>query len=105
MSSTATEPSVEEMESYLLQQLNWRYATKKFDPGKKLSSEQLAKLQEAVRLAPSSYGLQPYRVFLISDPQVREKVARGGMGAGAGDRCVADRGLRLKDGDDGAGHR
>ena len=45
----------------LLEKLSWRYATKKFDPSKKLSAEQLDNLLSAVQLSPSSYGLQSYK--------------------------------------------
>lgn len=51
--------------------LLWRYATKKFDPAKKLSDQQLKDLLEAIRLAPTSYGLQPYRVLVVKDPAIR----------------------------------
>jgi nitroreductase / dihydropteridine reductase len=54
--------------------LAWRYATKKFDPTKKLSDEQVATLLESVCMAPSSYGLQPFRVILVSSPEVRAKL-------------------------------
>lgn len=54
-----------------LKALNWRYATKKFDPSRQLSEAELAGLLEAVRLSPSSYGLQPYRILVISDPGLR----------------------------------
>ena len=43
-----------------LTQLGWRYATKKFDPAKKLSEEQFEKIKEAIQMAPSSFGPQPY---------------------------------------------
>ena len=58
----------------LLHQLHWRYATKKFDPSRKISAEKWAILEEAVSLAPSSYGLQPWRPFVILDPQVRQRL-------------------------------
>lgn len=57
-----------------LEALNWRYATKKFDASKHLTEAQLAHLLEAVRLSPSSYGLQPYRILVISDPEVRQQI-------------------------------
>ena len=44
---------------------NWRYATKKFDNTKKISSEDLEILKEAIRLSSSSYGLQPYKVIIV----------------------------------------
>ena len=42
----------------LLAQLNWRYATKQFDPARKISPEDWAVLENALILSPSSYGLQ-----------------------------------------------
>lgn len=60
-------------ETYL-SDLQWRYATKKFDSSKKLTDAQLSDLLDAIRLSASSYGLQPYEVFVISDPEVREKM-------------------------------
>jgi nitroreductase len=58
----------------LVEKLTWRYATKKFDHTKKLSTEQLNALLAAVRLAPSSVGLQSYKVIVVEDPAVREKL-------------------------------
>ncbi|WP_298302203.1 NAD(P)H-dependent oxidoreductase [Flavobacterium sp.] len=53
---------------------NWRYATKKFDATKKISSEDLASLKEAIRLAASSYGLQPYKVLIVENPELRAQL-------------------------------
>ena len=50
----------------LINQLQWRYATKKFDQNKSLSIDLIDQILEAGRLAPSSFGLQPYRFFQIS---------------------------------------
>jgi nitroreductase/dihydropteridine reductase len=58
----------------LLEDLNWRYATKKYDPTKKISHDDLYILLEAVRLSPSSYGLLPYKVLLIESAEIREKL-------------------------------
>ena len=58
----------------LLDSLNWRYATKKFDPAKKVSPEDLEKIKEAVRLSASSYGLQLYKVLVIEEPELRERL-------------------------------
>ena len=58
----------------LLDKLNWRYATKKFDPAKKLSTDQLNTLLDAVQLAPSSAGLEPYKVLVIEDPEIRAQL-------------------------------
>jgi nitroreductase len=57
-----------------LENLNWRFATKKFDPEKSVSEEDLNKILEAVRMAPSAYGLQPYHIFVIKDQALREKL-------------------------------
>ena len=53
---------------------NWRYATKKFDTSKKVSKEDLETLKEAIKLSASSYGLQPYKVFIIDNPEIRAKL-------------------------------
>ena len=57
----------------LLSALHWRYATKAFDT-KPLPAELWAALQESLRLAPSSFGLQPWKFFVITDPAVRAKL-------------------------------
>ena len=57
-----------------IENLNWRYATKKYDTDKKVSDEDLKTLKEAVRLSVSSLGLQPYKVFIIEDPEIRQKL-------------------------------
>lgn len=58
----------------LLTQLRWRYATKQFDPAKKIPAETWAALEEALVLTPSSYGLQPWKFLVITDPATREKL-------------------------------
>jgi nitroreductase/dihydropteridine reductase len=64
----------------LIEKLSWRYATKKFDPTKKLSAEQLDNLLAAVQLSPSSYGLQSYRVLVVEDPAIREQLREAAYG-------------------------
>lgn len=54
--------------------LNWRYATKKFDSEKKISQEDLNTLLESIQLTASSYGLQPYEVIVVKDQETREKL-------------------------------
>ena len=54
----------------LLTALNWRYATKAFDT-KALPAPLWEALQESLRLAPSSFGLQPWKFFVIADPAVK----------------------------------
>ncbi|WP_010228740.1 NAD(P)H-dependent oxidoreductase [Gillisia marina] len=60
--------------STYIEDLNWRYATKKFDANKEVSSEDLEKLLEAIQLTASSYGLQPYEVIVIKDAALREEL-------------------------------
>ncbi|MDA1079759.1 MAG: nitroreductase family protein [bacterium] len=60
--------------SDIISQLKWRYATKKFDPNFKLSQAQLDTLTEAIRLSPSSFGLQPWGFIVVADPDLRKKL-------------------------------
>jgi nitroreductase/dihydropteridine reductase len=64
----------------LLDKLNWRYATKKFDENKKISPEQLDELLSAVQLAPSSAGLQAYRIIVVENPEVKQKLREAARG-------------------------
>ena len=54
--------------------LNWRYATKKFDSEKEISKEDLNTLLESIQLTASSYGLQPYEVIVVKDEKIREQL-------------------------------
>ena len=58
----------------LHERLNWRYATKKMDPARTVPEEKIAAILEAVRLAPTSSGLQPFEVFVVTNPEVRAKL-------------------------------
>ncbi len=58
----------------VLQQLGWRYATKKFDPTHKIASEDWKTLEQALLLTPSSYGLQPWKFIIITDPAKRAEL-------------------------------
>lgn len=64
----------------LIDKLKWRYATKKFDSSKKLSTEQLDQLLEAIQLSPSSIGLQHYRVLVIENPEIRAELRAAAYG-------------------------
>ena len=64
----------------ILEQLNWRYATKKFDPQQKISAEDWATLEEVLRLSPSSGGLQPWKFIVVTDPAVRAKLKPASYG-------------------------
>ena len=58
----------------ILDQLNWRYACKKFDTEKKLSSEQVDTLVKAFNLTATSYGLQPMKLQVITNTDLRDKL-------------------------------
>ena len=62
------------MNDVLLDSLRWRYAAKAFDPDKKISSEDWETLEEALRLTPSSYGLQPWKFFVITDQETKDSL-------------------------------
>jgi nitroreductase len=58
----------------ILTALNWRYATKVFDPAKKIPAETWAALEESLILTPSSYGLQPWKFLIVQDAELREQL-------------------------------
>ena len=60
--------------SQLLDRLNWRYATKQFDPSRKIAPEVWAALEDALVLSPSSGGLQPWKFIVITDPALRAQL-------------------------------
>jgi len=66
--------------SNFIENANWRYATKKFDTTKKVSEKDLATLKEAIRLSASSFGLQPYKVILVENPELRAKLQSASWG-------------------------
>jgi nitroreductase len=59
----------------LLEALHWRYATKKFDLANKIPAETWTALEEVLVLAPSSYGLQPWKFIVVQDPATRQKLS------------------------------
>ncbi|MDG2126022.1 MAG: NAD(P)H-dependent oxidoreductase, partial [Verrucomicrobiales bacterium] len=58
----------------IIDSLRWRYATKQFDPERKLTADQLGSLLESLRLTASSFGLQPWRFVVVSDPATRAEL-------------------------------
>ncbi|MEO6568489.1 MAG: NAD(P)H-dependent oxidoreductase [Opitutaceae bacterium] len=58
----------------LLRQLNWRYATKKFDPTKKIPAADWETLEHALVLTPSSAGLQPWKFFVVTDGGMKTRL-------------------------------
>ncbi len=63
----------------LLEDLNWRHAVKAYDATKKVSKEDIDKIVEAARLAPSSSGLQPFNVLVIENQSLKEKLVKGAL--------------------------
>jgi nitroreductase/dihydropteridine reductase len=63
----------------LIENLNWRHATKAYDPEKKVSEENLDKILEAARLAPTSSGLQQFRIIVVENKELREKLVPGAL--------------------------
>lgn len=57
-----------------IEDLQWRYATKKFDADRKVSSEDIDHIKKAIQLAASSYGLQFYKVLIITDEDIRKQL-------------------------------
>lgn len=58
----------------ILRQFRWRYATKKFDQSKKIPAETWRQIEEAIVLAPSSYGLQPWKLVVVNTPALRAQL-------------------------------
>jgi nitroreductase len=63
----------------IIQALNWRYATKVFDPVKKIPEELFDQLIEVLRLAPSSIGLQPWKFIIVKNPTIRKQLKKYSM--------------------------
>lgn len=58
----------------LLQKLEWRYATKKMNPAKAVPQDKVERILEAARLAPTSSGLQPFEIIVVTNKAVREQI-------------------------------
>lgn len=63
----------------LLENLQWRHAVKAYDPTKKVSKEDLNRILEAARLAPTSSGLQPFRIISVENQELKEKMVAGAL--------------------------
>ena len=66
--------------SALLAAQQWRYATKQFDASKKIPADTWSVLEQALVLSPSSFGLQPWRFVIVTDPAVRAKLREHSWG-------------------------
>jgi nitroreductase len=58
----------------LIELLSWRYATKKMDPSRTVSQDKVDRIIEAVRLAPTSSGLQPFEIISVTNPEIRAQI-------------------------------
>ena len=58
----------------LLKAMNWRYATKKMDPTKKVPEDKVQRILEAIGMTATSSGLQPYEIFVVTNTEVRAKI-------------------------------
>ena len=74
------------MQNKMLEDLKWRYATKKFDPNKKLDQQHIDLLSESFNLTATSYGLQPCKMVVVQDEQTQEEM----VSSSYGQRQVAD---------------
>ncbi|MBI5922146.1 MAG: NAD(P)H-dependent oxidoreductase [Betaproteobacteria bacterium] len=58
----------------LFDSLRWRYATKKMDPNQVVPQEKVERILEAARLAPTSSGLQPFEIIVVTNREIRERI-------------------------------
>ncbi|MBE9063802.1 NAD(P)H-dependent oxidoreductase [cf. Phormidesmis sp. LEGE 11477] len=58
----------------VIETLNWRYATKAFDPDRKIPDDVWHALEQSLVLAPSSFGMQPWKFFVVRNPQIRQQL-------------------------------
>jgi len=64
----------------LISTLQWRYATKKFNPARVVPQDKLDRILEAIRLTATSSGMQPYEMLVVSNKALREKLVPAAMG-------------------------
>ncbi|MEO1125509.1 MAG: nitroreductase family protein [Cyanobacteria bacterium J06635_15] len=66
--------------AHVLEQLNWRYATKQFDPTQTIPDDVWHALEQSLVLTPSSFGLQPWKFFVVRNPNIRQKLVEHSWG-------------------------
>lgn len=76
--------------STLIAQLNWRYATKKMDPSKAVPQDKVDTIVEAIRMAPTSSGTQPFELIVVTNPKVKAEICKA-----AGDQAQITDGSHL----------
>jgi len=74
----------------LIEQLKWRYATKKMDPAKSVPQDKVDTIIEATRMAPTSSGTQPFELIVVTNPDVRRQICKA-----AGDQTPITDGSHL----------
>lgn len=77
-------------DSTLIDQLNWRYATKKMDPAKAVPQDKVDTIVEAIRMAPTSSGTQPFELLVVTNPEIRAEIRKA-----AGDQTQISDGSHL----------
>lgn len=80
MADTTKEGNKRVSNEAILEQLNRRYAVKKFDAAKKVSDADWATLEQSLILAPSSYGLQPYKFIVVTDDELKKELTSAAYG-------------------------
>ncbi len=75
-------PPVTAPQAPLLDALKWRYATKKFDPTRRIPADVWETLEHSLALTPSSFGLQPWQFLVVETPELREKLRAASWGQG-----------------------
>lgn len=64
----------------LSKQLHWRYATKKFDSTRSIPDDLWQTLEQSLVLTPSSFGLQPWKFVVVTNPEVRQQLVEHSWG-------------------------
>jgi nitroreductase len=80
MADTALQNEKAVSNETIIEQLNWRYAVKKFDAGRKISEKDWQTLEQSLILAPSSYGLQPYKFIVVTDDNLKKELTPAAYG-------------------------
>ena len=70
-----------------LNNLEWRYAVKKFDTDKRVDANDLQKIKDAIRMTPTSYGLQPFRIIIVQDQELKNKLKLSSYNQAQVDTC------------------
>lgn len=68
------------MKEAIMKALTWRYATQVFDPKRRLSEDTLHTILESGRLAPSSFGIEPWKFVVVTDPEKRRRIREASYG-------------------------